>query len=261
MKTKSVGKNIALKLCVTAMFAAVLVAGKEALAFLPNIEVVTIFIALCAYVWGLSVAIPAVLVFIAVDMAIWGIITWVISYLIHWNFVALCFRFLALLKMKNRVLTSVVVSLSAIIITLLFGVLTSAVDTLVGFTGKGFFLDTEMIFARFVTMYVSGIPFYATQIVCNAFLFAVAFVPLVQLNNKMHRRFFPDDTSKHIVAEQVQHSQTDFLQEVLACDQDEPQRQIACPDFAREQDDVSEESVQQTAPDNAQEAEVHSLHN
>ena len=205
--------------------------------------------------------IEAVLVFIAVDMAIWGINTWVISYLIHWNFVALCFRFLALLKMKNRVLTSVVASLSAIIITLLFGVLTTAVDTLVGFTGKGFFLDTEMVFARFVTMYVSGIPFYATQIACNAFLFAVAFVPLVQLNNKMHRRFFPDDTSKHIVAEQVQHSQTDFLQEVLASDQDEPQRQIACPDFAREQDEVSEESVQQTASDNAQEAEVHSLHN
>ena len=90
MKTKSVGKNIALKLCVTAMFAAVLVAGKEALAFLPNIEVVTIFIALCAYVWGLSVAIPAVLVFIAVDMAIWGINTWVISYLIHWNFLGSC---------------------------------------------------------------------------------------------------------------------------------------------------------------------------
>ena len=180
-------------IAVSALFAALLVGGKEALALLPNIEVVTLLIAICAYVWGPIVVFPAVNVFIAVDMAIWGVNTWIISYFIHWNVVALAFWLLSKIKYKHKAVEVTIVTLAAAVFTTLFGVLTSAVDTLVGFTGKGFFVDFDNYFHRFAVMYVAGGSFYVTQIVCNVVLFATAFLPLVVLNRKALLKMSPND--------------------------------------------------------------------
>ena len=186
MKSKT--KYNAALIAVSAMFAALLVGGKEALAVLPNIEVVTLLIALCAYVWGAIVVFPAVNVFIVVDMAIWGVNTWIISYFIHWNTVAIVFWLLGKISFKHKAVEVTAATLAAAVLTTLFGVLTSAVDTLVGFTGKGFFVDFDDFFVRFALMYVRGGSFYITQIVCNVVLFATAFLPLVVLNNKAKLR-------------------------------------------------------------------------
>lgn len=189
MKEKTV-KNVALKLCVTAMFSALIVGGKQALAVVPNVEVVTILVATCAYVWGLSVAIPAVFTFIAVDACIWGVNTWVISYVIHWNAVALCFWGLSKLPVRSNLAKTIVAVVFAVAITLCFGVTTSCVDTLIGFTGKGFFWDFSNFATRFCAVYVAGIAFYAVQIATNAVLFSVAFLPLVLLNQKAKFKMF-----------------------------------------------------------------------
>ena len=191
MKRKT--KYNAALIAVSAMFAALLVGGKQALAVLPNIEVVTLLVALCAYVWGPIVVFPAVNVFIAVDMAIWGVNTWIISYFIHWNTVALIYWLLSKVHYRHKAVEVTVATLTAAVATTLFGVLTSAVDTLVGFTGKGFFIDFDDFFVRFAVMYVRGGSFYVTQIVCNAVLFAVAFAPLVALNRKARLRLLPNE--------------------------------------------------------------------
>ncbi len=183
-------KNVALRLCVTATFSALLVAGKQALAILPNVEIVTLLIALCAFVWGVGYALPAVFVFIAVDVAIYGVNTWVISYVIHWNAVALAFWLLAKVKPKNKALTVFSATVLAVFLTACFGVLTSAVDTVVGFTGKGFFTDFSEFAKRFAAMYVAGISFFVTHVVCNAVLFSVAFLPLWEVNAKAKLRMF-----------------------------------------------------------------------
>ena len=175
------------------MYAALLVGGKEALAALPNIEVVTILTAVCAYCWGLAVVLPAVNVFIAVDMAIWGVNTWIISYLIHWNAVAICFWALSKARFKKKVLEVVCATALATVLATLFGVLTSAVDTIVGFTGRGFFVDFENALVRFAALYVAGVPFFITHIVCNFALFAVAFLPLARLNDKAKLRILVND--------------------------------------------------------------------
>ena len=175
------------------MYAALLVGGKEALAALPNIEVVTIFVAVCASCWGLAVVLPAVNVFIAVDMAIWGVNTWIISYFIHWNVVALCFWLLSKAHFKQQWAQVVCATALASVLTALFGVLTSVVDTLVGFTGRGFFFDFENVVKRFVAMYAAGVPFFVTHIVCNFALFATAFLPLTRLNDKAKLRLLPTD--------------------------------------------------------------------
>ena len=196
---KKLQKKSALLIAISAMYAALLVGGKEALAALPNVEVVTIFTAVCAYCWGLAVVLPAVNVFIAVDMAIWGVNTWIISYLIYWNVVALCFWALSFArfgkktaKRRNAVLLVVSATALAVVLTTLFGVLTSAVDTLIGFTGRGFFFDMKNVAKRFAALYVAGVPFFVTHLVCNFTLFAVAFLPLVTLNRKMKLRILPD---------------------------------------------------------------------
>ncbi len=188
MKTNPKTKYTAALIAVSAMYAALLVGGKEALAALPNIEVVTLLVAVCAYVWGPAVVFPAVNVFIAVDMAIWGVNTWIISYFIHWNTVALGFWLLSKIRFRHRAAQVVVVDCAAVTLTALFGVLTSFVDVLVGYTGEGFFVDAENLFARFAAMYAAGVSFFVTQMVCNAVLFAVAFLPLVKLNGKARLR-------------------------------------------------------------------------
>ena len=190
---KQTTKYNAALIAVSAMFAALIVGGKQALAALPNIEVVTLIIALCAYVWGPIVVFPAVNVYIAVDMAIWGVNTWIISYFIHWNTVALVFWLLGKIRFKRKAVEVSVVTLAAAVLTTLFGVVTSAVDTLVGYTGKGFFVDFDNFFHRFAVMYVAGGSFYITQIVCNVVLFATAFMPLVVVNRKARLRLLPND--------------------------------------------------------------------
>lgn len=178
---------------VAAMYAALLVGGKQILAVLPNVEIVTLLISVCAYVWGAAIVFPAVNVFIAVDIAIWGVNTWIISYLIHWNVVALCFCLLKRLNFRHRYAEVICVTAAGVVLTVLFGVLTSFIDVLVGYTGKGFFVHSVDLAKRFAVMYTSGVMYYATQTVCNAVLFATAFLPLVKLNVKAQMRLQPRD--------------------------------------------------------------------
>lgn len=192
---KSKTKYGASLIAVSAMYAALLVGGKEALAALPNIEVVTLLVAVCAYVWGGAAAFSAVNVFIAVDMAIWGVNTWIISYFIHWNIVALVFVLLGKIKYKHKAVQVVVATVSAVALTALFGVLTSFVDVMIGYTDGGFFADFDNVFARFAVMYVNGVSFFVTQTVCNAALFATAFLPLVKLNVKARLRLMSDSSA------------------------------------------------------------------
>ncbi|MBR2966434.1 MAG: hypothetical protein IKC52_03050 [Clostridia bacterium] len=182
------GKKTTLLLTVTAMYSALAVCGKVALASLPNVEVVTILIAVCAFCWGLKVGFGVVFAFVLGNVAVWGVNTWVISYVVHFNVVALCFGILGKTGMRGA--KSIVFStILAVVLTALFGVLTSAIDTAIGWTGVGFFVDWQNFFARFAVMYVNGIAFYVTHVLCNAVLFAVAFLPLCKVNFRVQRKF------------------------------------------------------------------------
>lgn len=178
-------KNKALYLCVVAITSALLCVCKLALAVIPNVEVITLLIAVFACTWGLYVTLPAVAVFIACDTLIWGMGTWVISYVIHWNVVAIAFYLLSKLKTKGWVTVVANVSL-AVVLCAVFGVLTSFVDTIIGYVPhQGFYNDWSNVLSRFSVMYLSGITFYVTQIVTNAVTFSVLFVPLTKLMNKI----------------------------------------------------------------------------
>ena len=154
--------------------AATLEGGKLALSFVPNVEIVTLLCAIYGYVFGFC-GVIATYIFVALECLIWGVNTWVITYLIHWGVVAFTFMMLGKFNVKNRIVTTA----CAVILTFLFGVLSSLVDTGL-FTG--FFQD---FFKRFSIIYVRGIAFYAVQIVCNLFLFSIVFTPLVKKIDKI----------------------------------------------------------------------------
>ncbi len=198
-KQQNIARNPALRIAVTAMFAALLSGGKLALAAVPNVEIVTITIAVCAFVWGLSYALPATLVFVTCDIFIWGFNTWVISYYVYWPLVAVTFWLLGKARFKHAALKVVCVTAAAVVLTALFGVITSAVDTLIGYGGGEFWIVPENFFYRFSVMYVRGVVYFLLQIVCNLVLFAVAFLPLEKLNRKMKLKLFPDEGKSVVI--------------------------------------------------------------
>ena len=53
-----------------AVMAGLITALKFALSFLPNVEVITVLIAVFSTVWGLKYSLPATLIFCTVEMAI-----------------------------------------------------------------------------------------------------------------------------------------------------------------------------------------------
>lgn len=170
---RTAAKNVAL----VGIMAAAIECGKLALMALPNIEVVTVLIALFSYVFGWTGVLAAV-VFVCIEPLIWGFGSWVISYFIYWPLVAFVFILLKRAGIKNRyILTG-----TAIILTLFFGVLTSFVD--VGlFTGYH-----DNLLYRFGIYYMRGVPFYALQLGCNAALFLLVFPLLYPRLEKIKSR-------------------------------------------------------------------------
>lgn len=165
MKNIGVGrKRPALKIALVGLMAATIESAKLALAFLPNIEAVTLLTALYGYVFGF-LGVFAAIVFVSVEPLIYGFNTWVVSYYLYWPFVSLIFMLLAKLRIKNRF----ILTCAAALLTVWFGVLTSLVD--IGLL-SGFF---ENFWQRFGIYYMRGIPFYAAQVITNLVLFLLVF--------------------------------------------------------------------------------------
>lgn len=177
------GRRFAIKdIVLTALAAALLSAGKQALAAIPNIEIVTLFIMLYAACFKPQIAFIATEVFILIEIFIWGINTWVFAYLIHWNLLALFTFFLArVFKVRNRFIYLAY----TIVMTAAFGVLTSLIDALVGW-GK-----TGLSFATlFTAIYVRGIYFYIVHVVGNAAINLTLFAPMRDLLTKLMIKYY-----------------------------------------------------------------------
>ena len=155
------------------VYAALLTGGKEALAAIPNVEVVTLLCALGGYALG-AVALASIAAFVTVEGAIYGFGSWIISYYIHWPLVCAAFMLIRIfVSPQRRVLLRVVPTAAALILTLGFSALTSVVDVgILGGAGMSFF-------ERFAIYYARGIPFYVAQLVTNAVLF-LSFFPYSQ---------------------------------------------------------------------------------
>ena len=168
----------------TALAAALLSAGKQALAAIPNVEVVTLLIMLYAACLKPQIAFAATAIFIVIECFIWGIHTWVLAYVIHWNFVAfMTFLLSRIFKIKNRF----VYFGFTVLVTASFGVLTTAIDSLVA-AGRG------KNFAKvFALVYVRGIYYYVIHVVGNAVFNITLFAPMRTILDKLMIKYYGRD--------------------------------------------------------------------
>ena len=157
--------------CRIGLMAAAIECAKLVLMALPNIEVVTLSIAVFSFVFGWQ-GVVATLIFVVIESLIWGFGTWVISYFIYWPLVAVAFLLLGRVAFKRRLPKILFATLLALVLTVLFGVISSFVD--VGLFSGSF----DRLFERFAIYYARGVVFYLLQLVTNAVVFPILFHPL-----------------------------------------------------------------------------------
>jgi phosphate starvation-inducible membrane PsiE len=162
--------SAALRITQSAVIAAMLLAGKFALSGIPNVEIVTVIIAVAAFCFPPTVTLSAVLVFCTVEWLLYGFGDWVVSYYIYWSLLALVFMPLKLFK--NPIVRTAIAAVIAVVMSALFGVLTSAVHVL--FYTK----FTSDFWLYFFGYYTGGAVFYITQIVSNAVIVPALFYPV-----------------------------------------------------------------------------------
>jgi energy-coupling factor transport system substrate-specific component len=182
-------RGTAYKIAVCALFSALLVGGKWILNGIPNVEIVSILLAVFSFVWGLSCALPSVAVFVLCEMLLFGFNVWVVEYFIHWTTLAVVFALLGKVKYRSNAVMLVVVTAAAVVLTTGYGAMTSVMDTLISYSGDtGFVVRADDFWTRFGILYIRGVGFFITHIVSNAVIFAVGFFPLWRLNKRMMER-------------------------------------------------------------------------
>lgn len=166
-------------ICLIAILSATLTAGKMALSFIANVEVVTLLLTVYALTLPRSRVLIATVTFILTDILIWGAHIWVIMYFIHWPALVISVSFL---KGKYAPLFAIII---AVLLTGLFGVQTTLLEVLLltNYRAIGF--------AKcFLLRYGTGIPYFITHVVSNACILSVLTYPMYRLMRSLYRQFF-----------------------------------------------------------------------
>lgn len=165
-KTPLTGKDIAL----TGMMTATLEAGKLALSFLPNVEIVSLLIILYTLFFGRK-TVYAVLVFILLEGCLYGFGIWWVMYLYTWpllSFFAWRLRKYAA-PLPYAILSGV--------FGLFYGALCSLPYLLIGGWSMAF------------SWWVAGIPYDIIHCVSNFILCLILFKPLYRVFSKVGQNY------------------------------------------------------------------------
>lgn len=167
-----------LNIALIAIFSAMLTGGKLVLAMIPNIEIVTLIIALISVSLGLRISIPTILIFVTIQSQIYGFHYWVLCYYIYWPLLAVVFYLFNYNGLRHPLLNA----LLAGIMSALFGVITTTADAIVaGGLSNGIFLRLFGVF------YARGIVFFALHIISNTIIILFLLKPMVLLINRITR--------------------------------------------------------------------------
>jgi energy-coupling factor transport system substrate-specific component len=158
----SAGKGKLRELILLSLLAALMLATQVALAALPNIHLVAVFVILAALLFGWK-ALYSVYVFVLMEGLIYGFSMWFVNYLYIWTVLTI----IAIVFRRNQS----VWFWAAVsgIFGLLFGALCSIPYFFVGGWAAAF------------SYWVAGIPFDLIHCVSNAVLTAVLLMPLYKL--------------------------------------------------------------------------------
>ncbi len=149
------------------LFGAILVVAQVALAFLPNIELVSFFIIIFTLILGKKVFFP-IYVFVTVEGLIFGFGLWWISYLYIWTILAIA----VLLFRKNE--QPLIWAIIAGVFGLLFGALTSIPYLFIGGVGAA------------VSYWVNGIIFDLLHCGGNVIVTALLFRPMYKIMKRLY---------------------------------------------------------------------------
>lgn len=147
---------------------ALMFALQVAMAFLPNIEPVSLLVMIFAVVFGWKCLYP-VYIFVIMEILFYGLSLWNVYYLYIWAVLAVASIFLR--KMESAWGWAI---LSAVF-GLLFGALCAITDVFIGGFGYA------------AAKWVSGIPFDVTHCVGNFVIAALLFRPLRGWTEKLYR--------------------------------------------------------------------------
>ena len=139
-------------ICQVAILAALITAAKFALSFVANVELVTTLLVSYSLVLGMKKSLPICLIFIFIEVLIYGLSVWVIICLVR--------------NKKHSIVYAVIIG---IVLTALYGVQTTFIETI--FFGKG-------KWSYFCARYISGLYFFIVHIVCNCIALPVL-VPII----------------------------------------------------------------------------------
>lgn len=154
------------------MLGALTFAAKVAMAGLPNIEPVSLFVMLFAVVFGKKCLYP-IYTYVAMEFLFYGLHLWSINYLYIWLILAIAAGLLR--EIKHPMMWAVISGAFG----LLFGLLCVPV----------YIVSGGIEFA--VSWWISGIPFDITHAIGNFVIALVLFVPLRKLLTKLYIRIVP----------------------------------------------------------------------
>lgn len=168
-------KNISLKLTIKdivliGLMVATLEAGKIVLSFLPNIEIVSLLIALYTIIFGRNI-LYAVFVFVIVECLVWGFGLWSIMYFYIWPLLALISYFFR--NQKSVWFWSVLLAIYGLI----FGALCSIVYLFAGGISEA------------VSWWIAGIPYDIIHCAGNFIVTLVLYKPLSKVLLKLKSKY------------------------------------------------------------------------
>lgn len=143
--------------------------AKVAMAALPNIEPVSLFVMLFAVVFGWKALYPVYL-YVAMEILFYGIQVWNIYYLYVWLVLLICAVLLR--KMENPILWAILSGFFG----LMFGALCAIADVFIG--GVGYALSK----------WVTGVYFDLLHCAGNFVMALVLFKPMRKLMEKLYRQ-------------------------------------------------------------------------
>lgn len=162
----SAGKMKLREMVLLALLGALMMSTQVALAAIPNVHLVGVFVILAALLFGWK-ALFSVYIFVILEGLIYGFSMWFVNYLYVWTIltiIAICFR-----RNRSRVFWAAVSG----IFGLLFGALCSIPYFFIGGWAAAF------------SYWVAGIPFDLIHCVSNAVLAFVLLMPLYDLCMKL----------------------------------------------------------------------------
>ena len=152
---------------------------KVALAFVPNVELVSAILVVYALTYQKMDSILISVLFVCLEILIYGFaLYWVVLYLIYWPLLTIVVGLLP----RNKNVSIVIAIAIGMIATVFFGVLSSFVEVAMSNAlGKEYFW--KMVYFR----YLAGIPFFVVHIVSNAIVLPLTVYPMCKILQKLDK--------------------------------------------------------------------------